>query len=429
MKKLVPLMMALVLVLTSGCTPLVLRPQNNQETDLPLKTASFFNDTSHAAQVYRQLSNDFAQSHGITLADNSTLSGDAYTNRIINDFAAGDEPDVLYFPAALAQTMIDNDQLVSVEEIRQMYPHYAADIRPELIGHLADKNGVAWCVPVIGTNQVLYCNTSLFERYNCPLPETWSDLLEVIDIFARNGIVPIAAALPSTADGMLWTDHMILSLGVKEHTVSPKVLEAVPNTWYQGLSKLITLSDMGAFPKENLAAHEDALALFDSYNAAMLLGFSTDANAISNPNAVTVVTFPSYFLPEANKQTIVDIKSGYYISRKAWSNPQLRKSAVDFVLYMTSAPSVMQMVRDGSAYPALLPEAIQADMGSSTLAQDALELVRQTQIRYSMGERLTAVAWSSLARSVYLVVARDSITNNNLTQIPALIKLLVANNQ
>lgn len=398
MKKVVAFMLALCLAcIASGCGPAVTRSRD-ESRPLTLNIASYFSG-EHAAQVYQELSNQFSEEQGIDIVDSSTLTDTAFTQQIINDFAAGNEPDVFYFPVNDAQTMIDNNQVVSVQEICQEYPQYASNIQSSIMDHLSDENGNNWCVPVIGRYQALYCNVSLFETYGAPLPNTWGDLQKAIEIFQRNDVIPIAAGLKDQSS--LWVDQLILSYGVNEHEVSPMDAADVPTTWNQALAQLVNMEGSGAFPNNALTNNRStALTLFNTQKAAMYLDSSDSVSLISNPNAVVACAFPCRAPNSGEDHLIIQVSYGYYISRKTWENEALRDAAVKFVMYMSSSDAIARMNEDGGGYPTVLLESLDPISGQGTLAQSALSLCRRAQTHYSIKERLSRLAWSSLVAAV-----------------------------
>ncbi len=415
MKKAAALILSLCLAFAaSGCGPAITR-SSDESRPLTLNIASYFSG-EHAAQTYQELSNQFAEEQGIDIVDSSTLTGNAFTQQIINDFAAGNEPDVFYFPASEAQSMIDNNQVVSVQEICREYPQYAANIQSSIMDQLADEDGNNWCVPVTGRYQALYCNVSLFETYGAPLPQSWGDLMTAIEIFKQNDVIPIAAGFKDQS--AVWIDQLILSYGVKEHEASPVDPKDVPTTWNQALAQLVNMEEIGAFPSNALTNNRaTSLTLFNTQKAAMYLDSSDSVSLISNPNSVVAYAFPCRAPNSGEDHVIIQVDYGYYISRKTWENEALRDAAVAFVMYMSSSDAIARMNEDGGGYPTVLLESLDPISGQGTLAQSALALCRRAQAHYSMKERLSRLAWSSLVAAVEPIMQGYSSIPKTLDQL------------
>ena len=62
-----------------------------------IKTVSTFAGTDAAADTYQQLLDQWAAETGNTVEDASATSDEAWKAGVINDFAAGNEPDILFY--------------------------------------------------------------------------------------------------------------------------------------------------------------------------------------------------------------------------------------------------------------------------------------------------------------------------------------------
>ena len=418
MKRIFIFLLCMALILTgTGCSHISTHTREKHPLSLHI-AASFSNDL--AAQTYQSLSTTFAERYGIQILDNSNLSSDAYVKQILNDFAAGKEPDVFYFPVDHAQTLIDNSQIVSLDEIRRRYPQYATTIQDEILEQTADTHGQNWCVPVLGSYQALFCNTKLFEIYGAPLPRTWSDLMQAVAIFKQYNVVPIAAGFLDNTQ--LWTDHLILSYGTQEHGVLPIERSDIPHTWNQALAQLPHLREKKAFPVNVTSlSHANAQTLFRTQKAAMILDSSNSISLLSSEDPVIALSVPCKAPASGEQHLIVDFSSGFFISRKAWENEQLRDAAVHFVMYMSSQEAVSHLVKSGGGYPALVRERLATITSDDPLSQSVLDLVATARLHTSLSKRLSRRAWSTVCSSAALLyqgynsidrVLDDIIKNN-----------------
>ena len=158
---------------------------------ITLRTVSCFAGDDSAAGVYVDILNRYESVSGNTVRDTSSTSDEAWKNSVLNDFAAGNEPDILFFFAAGADSAPLLSRVVPLDEINAAYPM----VRLTENDALRESDGKIYAVPVRGYWEGLYVHTDLFEKYGAPLPEDWPSLLEAIRIFRKNGIVPIAVSL------------------------------------------------------------------------------------------------------------------------------------------------------------------------------------------------------------------------------------------
>lgn len=134
---------------------------------------------------------------------------------------------------------------------------------------------------------------------------------------------------------------MLYSSGVDEYTSIP---DTAPEGWVKGIEMFKTLRDMGAFPKDTDTV-DDAYTgqLFRDKKAAMQLDGSWYAGNIEDTENTVVIAFPGVPDQKAETNTIVGgISSGFYITRKAWEDPDKRDAAVKFVMAHTCKEGVQR---------------------------------------------------------------------------------------
>lgn len=307
-----------------------------------LKTVSMFGGTDPNAEVYQAINNELMTEYSyITIEDNSQSSDEEWKAAVNADFSVGNEPDVIqFFTDATADSIIATDKLVSIEEIRAEYPEYAQDTLKSALSAAANTDGVERAVPTTGYWEGLYCNKDLFDEYNLELPTDWESLETAITTFKENGIIPIACSLNNVPH--YWIEFLMLyASGEEEYTQIP---ETAPEGWVKGLELFKTLRDMGAFP-EDTDTVDDAYTgqLFRDKKAAMQLDGSWYAGNIEDTDNTVVIAFPGVPDQKAEAGSLVGgISSGFYITRKAWDDPDKRDAAVKFVMAHTSQAGVQR---------------------------------------------------------------------------------------
>ena len=310
--------------------------------EVTLKTVSMFGGTDPNAQVYQAINDELmAQYDYITIEDNSQSSDEEWKAAVNADFSVGNEPDVIqFFTDATADTIVATDKLVSIEEIRAEYPEYAKDTLDSALSAAANTDGVERAVPTTGYWEGLFCNKDLFDQYNLELPTDWDSLVTAIETFKANGIIPIACSLNNVPH--YWIEFLMLySSGVDEFTTIPTT---APGGWAEGLSLFKTLRDMGAFPADTDTV-DDAYTgqLFRDKKAAMQLDGSWYSGNITDTDNTVVIAFPGVPNQKAEANSLIGgISSGFYITRKAWEDPDKRDAAVKFVMAHTSQAGVQR---------------------------------------------------------------------------------------
>ena len=307
---------------------------------ITLTTASMFGGTDANAGNYQSINAQFMADYPyITIEDDSQSADQDWKTKIAADFAVGNEPDVIqYFTDANASDVLAAHKFVAIEDIKAAYPEYAADTLPTALAAAANPDGVQRAVPTTGYWEGLFCNKDLFDRYNLELPTNWDKMVQAIETFKANHIIPIAVSLNNVPH--YWIEFLMLSAaGPEGYTTVPL---SAPKDWCNGLAMFKTLRDMGAFPIDTDTIDNDyAGELFKKKQAAMQLDGSWYAGGIPDQDDTVVVSFPVIPGGKAQPGNMVGgISSGFYITKKAWEDPEKRDAAVKFVMAHTNRESV-----------------------------------------------------------------------------------------
>lgn len=307
------------------------------------------------AQNFKAAVEAWCAETGNTVADSSATSDETFKTRVITDFETGSEPDVLFFfNGADANSFIEAGKVVSIDDIRAEYPEYASNMNDDLI---ADSlvDGKKYAVPVNGFWEAMFVNTEVLDAAGVAVPGadyTWDQFLADCQKIKDAGYTPIACALGNIP-------HYWWEFAIFNHT-SPATHVQVPESvdseqgqaWVAGMEDIKALYEAGYFPDNTLSATDDeTFAMFTKGKAAFLIDGSWKVGGIvsacqSDPeDASTLDTeklakFDVTYVPGQGDRKATDLigglSMGYYITTKAWEDPDKRAAAVSFVEYMTS---------------------------------------------------------------------------------------------
>lgn len=322
------------------------------EQGVTLETVSCFAGTDASAAAYVELLKDFEIKTGNRVRDTSATSDEAWKASVLYDFAAGNEPDVLFFFAANADSAPILSRVVPIAEINAAYPGLALTENAAL----AEADGKVYAIPSRPFWEGLFVNTDLFEQYELDLPTDWEKFKTAVHRFQEVGIVPISVSLSDIPHYL--AEFSILASGSPEaHMQRPKSLDEVPQAWYQGMELIAVLYEMGAFAQNVNATTEPVTSqLFLSKKAAMQIDGSWFVNSIppASMDTTVVMPFPAYS-EEADETVIVGgMSMGFYLTRKAWEDEEKRDAAVQLLAHLTSADSAARI--GGLRYSAKLME-------------------------------------------------------------------------
>lgn len=307
--------------------------------DVTLTITSSFAGSDAASVAYAELLKEFENQTGYTVEDHSAPSDEAWKAGVLNDFAAGNEPDVLFFFANSADSAPLLRRVVPVHEILAAYPEL------DLTEHesLRERDGQVYAIPVRPYFEGLFVNTDLFEMMDIPLPSTWEDLMAAVGRFREKDIVPIAVSL-SDIPHYLAEFAMLSCCSAEEYSLRPETLEEVPESWYKAMSLIRELFLAGAFPENTLATSETVTSqLFLKKKAAMQIDGSWFTGSVPENSKDTVMVMPIPAVDGGESRVIGGTSMGFYLTRKAWNNGNRRDAAVKLLAWMTSPESVSRL--------------------------------------------------------------------------------------
>ncbi|HNW85762.1 MAG TPA: extracellular solute-binding protein [Candidatus Limiplasma sp.] len=320
--------LSLLLCLTLGCCAC---PGALAE-GVTLRTVSCFAGLDASSSTYTRLLAQWEEQTGNTVQDASAPSDESWKTGVLLDFAAGNEPDVLFFFARTADSAYLLNRVVPIAEINAAYPELNI---PENEA-CTETDGKIYAVPVRSFWEGLFCNTDLFAKYGLPLPTTWALLENAIRVFKRNDIVPISASLSDVPHYV--AEFTILASGtIKDYLARPGRDEAVPQSWVDGMALIRELYKLGAFPENvNTTSESYTSQLFREKRSAMQLDGSWFANSLpaSNMDTTVVIPFPSRNGDES--ALIGGVSMGFYLTRRAWEDASKRDAAVQLLAYLST---------------------------------------------------------------------------------------------
>ena len=117
--------------------------------------------------------------------------------------------------------------------------------------------------------------------------------------------------------------------------------DAAAAKWVAGLADLKDLYERGFFPKNTLTATDaETVAMFGEGEAAFLIDGSWKVGYFVSNHEDTLEDYVVSYVPAKGdrkaSEAIGGISMGYFITRKAWDDPEKREAAVEFVSYLTS---------------------------------------------------------------------------------------------
>ena len=375
-------------------------------------TTTYAGEDSNA-QHFKDAVAEWEEQTGNKVEDSSATSDETFKSRIITDFEAGSEPDVLFFFNGVdSNQFVEQGKVVSVDEIREEYPDYASNMKDDLLG-ASPVDGVNYSVPVNGYWEGMFVNKEVLEAAGVEVPTeetTWDEFLADCEKIKEAGYTPIAASLQEIPH--YWFEYAIYNFqDPATHNTLPETADdEYGKAWVDGLNDIKALYEAGYFPENTLTSTDaETFQLFTSDKAAFLIDGSWKiggiAEAVDDIENFTVVHIPG----KGNRKTTDEIgglSMGYYVTRKAWEDAEKKDAAVSFVSYMTSDDVVSRFA--GVSATALKNGAEPDTSEFNSLQVDALSYTASfTGISPAVQDNLSAAAREPIFNDMASIVNGD----------------------
>lgn len=419
MKKRVLCLLALLLLL-SACgtrgtshTPETAKPQTKKiPVELHVVTSYGGNDGNRGD--FEAAVKAYEASTGNIVIDGSATSNEGWKAKVLADFETGSEPDVLFFfTNADVDPIIQAQRVVSIEEIREIYPDYAANMKEAMLAQAAD--GSHYAVPSAGYWENLFVNTRVLEACGVAVPGTeytWEQFLEDCETIKSCGYIPIACSLYEVPHYLF--EFAVMNNGtLEDHLEVPSLDEQgelidneAARKWVGALTDITELYQRGFFPENTLtAADAETVAAFAEGKAAFLFDGSWQVGYLTEHHGERLTDFAVTCVPAKGQrkatEAIGGISMGYFITRKAWEDPEKREAAVEFVTQLTSNEVLSTFIR--TEVTALTDGA--KPEGLNCLEQSAADINAQlTGVSQAVQDSISAEAKSTLFASIQKVV-------------------------
>lgn len=346
-----------------------------KKNPVTLKVVTEMGGTDPNTTIYQQVIKDFEQQNDyITISDDSAVADQDWKNKVAADFSVGNEPDVIqFFTDSNASELLKTGKFMTIEEIRKEYPDYAKNISEAAMKSASAPDGTSYAVPTTGYWEALFCNKKLFDDNGLELPTDWDKLEKAIKTFKEKKITPIGVSLNEMPH--YWMEHLLLSsAGPEEFVQIPKT---VPDSWVKGIDMFKKLRDMGAFPKDTDSIKNEMIySNFDQGKCAMFLDGSWRVGGTKDQENTVVVAFPD--IPggkgKGDGVAISGFSSGFYITKKAWDDPDKRDAAVKFIMANTSDEAITKYWNGNGAHASATDLKVSGDI--SKLKQSGIDFAK-----------------------------------------------------
>ncbi len=353
MKKRIMLLIAALGLILCACSLVGEVPSVQEENEEPEAPVTLYVVTSYGGDDgsrsnFEAAVEGFKEATGIQVVDGSATSSETWKTKVLTDFLTGSEPDVLFFfTNADADPIINARRVVSIEEIRTLYPDYAGNMKESMLAE--GEDGLHYAVPATGYWENLFVNRAVLEKCGVAVPGpdySWEQFLLDCETIRAHGYTPLACSLFQVPHYLF--EFAVMNNGsLQNHLDVPAVDEggtlvddAVSRKWIAALEDIRELYERGFFPENTLTATDaETVTMFAEGDAAFMIDGSWQVGYLTERYGDSLSDYVISCVPAKGERLATEavggISMGYFITRRAWEDPEIRSAAVKFVSYLT----------------------------------------------------------------------------------------------
>lgn len=258
---------------------------------------------------------------------------DDYNQKITVDLSSGTYSDIIIIPStALDYKLLSNKHIVPVNDIISEDVIDRLNISRSFFGRLQNDGklrGIPYDVFAAG----VFCNKSIFEKYNLTFPKDYEQLKNTVTVLRQNGVIPFAVNL-NTAGTYLF-DYIISDVSGDSEDLSF-------DDYKRTAAIVDELNNLGAFPENFYRMNDyDTRSLFIEGKAAMIVEDTSFCLSVSelynmfrdDKPDIEIEYFPSLGASTGNERRLLYDLGNYVIlfTDNVTSSPQKTEATIEFV--------------------------------------------------------------------------------------------------
>ena len=291
------------------------------------------------------------------------FGNDPYKQKLRVAIGSPNAPDVFFnWGGGNLKEYVDAGKVEDLTGLLDGNPELKSSFLPSVLD-AAKIDGKYYGIPMRGVQPVvLFYNKKLFREAGVQPPETWTDLLSLVDTFKGRGITPLSLAGSQPWTELMWAEYLLDRRGGSQ--VFQDIRDGKGEGWkdpavLQAMTDVKTLVDRGAFGTKYSSVGYDvggASTLLAQGRAAMhLMGSWEYVNQLGqSPKFVRAgdlgwTSFPSIDGGQGDPSTVVGNPTNFYSIASA---SRSKKTAQDFVAtQLNSQQYVDALVKAGDVPP------------------------------------------------------------------------------
>ncbi|WP_017568744.1 ABC transporter substrate-binding protein [Nocardiopsis halotolerans] len=152
-----------------------------------------------------------------TTAVISEVPGDNYEERLRTAMGSSERPDVFFnWGGGSIEPYVEQEMLLPLDDMLAENPEFADSFIPSIL-EAGQVNGEQYGIPLRGTQPViLFYNETVFEEVGVEPPETWADIMDLVEAFQEEDVIPFALAGADPWTEQMWLQYLVDRIGGPE---------------------------------------------------------------------------------------------------------------------------------------------------------------------------------------------------------------------
>ena len=292
--------------------------------------------TGSDQRLEQSLNTTFNNTHSSIHATIQYYENDPYKQKLQVAMGAGNPPDVFFgWGGGILKSYVDAGKVYDLTDALNSDPSWKNKFLPSVFPSVT-FNGKIYGVPLNNTQPIVFFyNKDIFSKAGVTPPQTWNDLLNVVQALKGQGVTPIAVAGASTWTYLMYAEYLTDRYGGPGAFQS--VLANQPNAWsndafinaFKAIQQLVDAGAFGSsFSSVSADTNADAALLYTGKAGMMLQGtwnfpvIKTNSPTFIQGNKLGWFNFPSVDGGKGDPANVVGGPSNYYSITQASKNPQ-----------------------------------------------------------------------------------------------------------
>ncbi|MFC2280441.1 MAG: extracellular solute-binding protein [Treponema socranskii subsp. buccale] len=328
---------------------------------------------------------DFKAANPDIEVDEQKIPRDQYQTKLKTLAAAGELPDgFLIWPNSMTREFSSAGLLADINDLLESNKEWRDSLLPRALEEFT-FNGKTYSAGLgVSLTSELFYNKALFNKYNVKVPTTWEELKTAVEVFKKNGIIPMTlgnkAKWPAQSEifsvvANRWTGSEWLN-----NVLAGKNAKFTDSQFISALDTMKQLADMGAFNKDYNSIDDVQMRnyFYRSEAAMMIQGSWVLPDIIKNTPAdfkanIGITVFPSFRGGKGDPSVMTGVSStGIAINKKT---TLAQKAALKkLIVFLTNADAQAMYTQ---YYIPVSARSVRLDISSvDTLYAQTVELMK-----------------------------------------------------